>query len=458
MSRQAPYSGSEPYVFISYAHKNSDTVLSLIHALQEQDVRVWFDEGIEAGTEWPEYIAERLEHSHFVIAFLSQAFIDSQNCRREIHFSIDLKKEIMAVYLEEVALSPGMQLQLSPVPSLRRSAFATQEAFVNALLETEAVMQCKIKPRLDLQADTEALSAEECYENSLRARKGIGPEAIEAAAEWVRIAALKGHPQARKQMGLLLKNSHYKPVGEAEWARRWYVLGDNARVRSCLLSASPSEVDEFERMVGQQFLSVEDYAKICADIEELLSFLQSYDDARPGYWSAQRVARFKSKLGVETLTTQQCRQIYEERNAQFYAQLLEWNFLWYEKTKDGQRAFRIGQAYEEGKGTPQDIQKAVRWYQVAAESGDCDAMLQLGLFCETGFGMEKDLTQAFEWYQRAAIAKPHSRASYYVSDCYAKGIGVKKNPFHALKWKGKCHCSGSAQWNRKIYLEKYSRR
>lgn len=92
MSKREPYSGSDPYVFISYAHKNSDTVLPLIHALQEQDVRIWFDEGIEAGTEWPEYIAERLENSYCVIAFLSEAFTESQNCRREINFTIDLKR------------------------------------------------------------------------------------------------------------------------------------------------------------------------------------------------------------------------------------------------------------------------------------------------------------------------------------------------------------------------------
>ena len=456
MSRQEPYSGSEPYVFISYAHKNSDTVLPLIHALQEQDVRIWFDEGIEAGTEWPEYIAKRLENSHCVIAFLSDAFINSQNCRREVNFSIDAKKEIMAVYLEEIVLSAGMQLQLSPVPALHRKDYVTQKAFLDALMGAEAVMRCKIKPRLDLQKDAAALSAEECYENSLRVRKGTGPEAIEAAAEWVRVAALKGHAQACKQMGRLMENSNYKPVGQTEWARRWYVLGEYNRVKSCLLSASASEVDEFEQMVGQQFLSVEDYAKICADIEELLSFLQSYDDKQPGYWTRQKVSSFKNKLGEEELSADRCRQIYEERNRQYCAQLLEWTFLWYEKTKDGQLAYRIGLIYEEGKGIEPDIKKAIRWYQVAAESGDCDAMLKLGLFCETGFGVEQDLTQAFNWYQCAANAKPHSEASYYVYDCYCKGIGVKKSLFNALQWKGKSHNPTVAQWNRKIYLEKYS--
>ena len=56
----AMYNGNEPYIFISYAHKNSDVVLPIIEALADNGFRVWYDAGIEAGTEWPEYVAEKL--------------------------------------------------------------------------------------------------------------------------------------------------------------------------------------------------------------------------------------------------------------------------------------------------------------------------------------------------------------------------------------------------------------
>ena len=51
------YEGSEPYIFVSYAHKDAAMVMPLITGLQDRGFRVWFDAGIEAGTEWPEYIA-----------------------------------------------------------------------------------------------------------------------------------------------------------------------------------------------------------------------------------------------------------------------------------------------------------------------------------------------------------------------------------------------------------------
>ena len=52
-----PYEGTQPYIFVSYAHKNDAAVLEIIGTLQSRGFRVWYDEGIEAGSEWPESIA-----------------------------------------------------------------------------------------------------------------------------------------------------------------------------------------------------------------------------------------------------------------------------------------------------------------------------------------------------------------------------------------------------------------
>ena len=65
------YEGQEPYIFISYAHKDSNTVLPIIQGLQERGFRVWYDAGIEIGTEWPQYIATHLKHCHSCLAFVS---------------------------------------------------------------------------------------------------------------------------------------------------------------------------------------------------------------------------------------------------------------------------------------------------------------------------------------------------------------------------------------------------
>ena len=107
-----PYEGTQPYIFVSYAHKNDAAVLEIISTLQSRGFRVWYDEGIEAGSEWPESIASHLERAQLVLAFLSPAYLQSDNCRKEMHYALTKKKPVINVYLEPTELSPGMEMQI----------------------------------------------------------------------------------------------------------------------------------------------------------------------------------------------------------------------------------------------------------------------------------------------------------------------------------------------------------
>ncbi|MBQ2478969.1 MAG: toll/interleukin-1 receptor domain-containing protein, partial [Erysipelotrichales bacterium] len=66
-----PYEGSDNYIFISYAHKDSERVFPLLRKLTENGYRIWYDEGIDPGTEWPESIARHLESSSVCLSFIS---------------------------------------------------------------------------------------------------------------------------------------------------------------------------------------------------------------------------------------------------------------------------------------------------------------------------------------------------------------------------------------------------
>lgn len=45
------YKGSDPYIFISYSHKDIDRVFPIIRMLQDDSYRVWYDDGVDPGTE-----------------------------------------------------------------------------------------------------------------------------------------------------------------------------------------------------------------------------------------------------------------------------------------------------------------------------------------------------------------------------------------------------------------------
>ena len=55
------YSGDEPYVFVCYAHDDSDVVYPEMAWLHEQGVNLWYDEGISPGSEWSQALADAIE-------------------------------------------------------------------------------------------------------------------------------------------------------------------------------------------------------------------------------------------------------------------------------------------------------------------------------------------------------------------------------------------------------------
>lgn len=107
------YSGTAPYGFISYAHGDADRVLPVIGALSGDRYRLWYDAGIEAGTNWPEVVASHLSHAGAVVFFLSARFLRSQNCVREVHYAVAERKRMILVYLEPVELPGDLAMQFS---------------------------------------------------------------------------------------------------------------------------------------------------------------------------------------------------------------------------------------------------------------------------------------------------------------------------------------------------------
>lgn len=128
-----PYTGKEPYVFISYSHKDYDEVSAVINELQSQNYRVWYDEGIDSGTEWDKNIATHVEECEYFIAFISENYINSSNCKDELNFARDLEKKRFLVYLEEVDLPSEMKMRLSRIQNIHKYRYDKTEDFYNKL-------------------------------------------------------------------------------------------------------------------------------------------------------------------------------------------------------------------------------------------------------------------------------------------------------------------------------------
>ena len=150
-----PYEGDEDYIFISYAHKDAAEVLPIMEKLHDEGYRIWYDDGIAPGSEWPEYIAEHLNACSVMLAMISEASIASANCRREVTYALSKSKTFLSVVLRETQMSPGMELQLSAQQSLLKYRYADEEDFYNKLLNSSVLFPCK-RPAASALPETSA--------------------------------------------------------------------------------------------------------------------------------------------------------------------------------------------------------------------------------------------------------------------------------------------------------------
>jgi len=114
------YSGSKPYIFASYSHKNMKEVFGIIRELADARFRIWYDEGIEPGNEWPEEVGKALRGCQLFLVFMSPSAMESRNVRNEINFASSENKSVMVVNLQPVELSEGMKLQIGTVQFINK--------------------------------------------------------------------------------------------------------------------------------------------------------------------------------------------------------------------------------------------------------------------------------------------------------------------------------------------------
>jgi TPR repeat protein len=128
--------------------------------------------------------------------------------------------------------------------------------------------------------------------------------------------------------------------------------------------------------------------------------------------------------------------LYEEKN---YKQLLER----FKKITEGRATnagyslseiasakYNIGVMYQQGLGTPKDLEKALQWYEKAAVGGDARAQYNLGLMHYTGEGTQQDFSTAAHWLAKSAD-QGFADAESQLGDMYDAGEGVKQDHIFA---------------------------
>ena len=140
-----PYDGKDNYIFMSYSHRDNDAVHAFVEQLQTHGYNVWFDEGIDPGTEWDENIADHIENCSYFIAYITDNYIASQNCRDEINFARDLDKDRLLIYGEDVELPKGMKMRMNRLQAIYRHKYSKEKEFYDKVFRAHGIDRCRTK-------------------------------------------------------------------------------------------------------------------------------------------------------------------------------------------------------------------------------------------------------------------------------------------------------------------------
>lgn len=127
------YTG-EPFVFISYSHKNIEKVFKYIKMLHEKGIHIWYDEGIPVSEEWRKTLAQKIETCSAFIAFLSVPAVASKNVLDEIAMGegryANNNVPFILVYLEDFVFPSDLKLLTSRIQGIEKKKYQD-----NALIE-----------------------------------------------------------------------------------------------------------------------------------------------------------------------------------------------------------------------------------------------------------------------------------------------------------------------------------
>lgn len=113
MTKFEAYTGSEPYLFVSYSHRDTDKVYPVLDALHDRKYRIWYDESCENGNDFRDELRHRIEKCSAVVLFVSRASMTSPFCGMEIIVARENGKKLYPIYLDDAAIPPAFEILLA---------------------------------------------------------------------------------------------------------------------------------------------------------------------------------------------------------------------------------------------------------------------------------------------------------------------------------------------------------
>lgn len=416
-----PYNGESPYLFISYSHKEEDKslVYPLIECLAQEGFRVWFDQGIEATSEWASEVSTHLTESTACIFCLSQNFFASDNCRDELFLAKNEKISRVSLFLKS-----GLHLDKEMVLGLVRQQQLFLENYKNV---HELVMQLKKDRRLQPCLETTLSFKESINPHVNNIRRELQDETLLAAKqaykacdfsnaiELYRKAYNDGNSTAGTLLAEMYFDGHYCPQ---DYDQASSIFVDCMHLGNPLATEWLARCYHYGRSVPKDTEKACTLFSVCRDALEEMAIFGSED------------AQFR--LGLDFLY------------GQFTDYCPQRGLFWLQKAaKNGfcMAGYHLAKAKLTGNGYHKDVDAGIAEMNCYTKD-PCCAYLTAKLLQEGIDGRMPDDKAAFDLFMFAA-KNGHIWSQYYLADCYRFGKGTNVDYTKSLHWYKKADRNGN---------------
>lgn len=169
------YIGDEPYLFVSYSHRDTAQVYPVLDILYDNKYRLWYDESCETGNDFRDELKNKIEGCSGVVLFVSESSMNSPFCGMEILCAKEKNKRIFPIYLgDNLEIPPAFQIFLA---NLHHSSTSDKKKMIASLLRD---LPAETMDRLTMNENKDLL--EKCEDNGEIIEVPDGIKTIAASA------------------------------------------------------------------------------------------------------------------------------------------------------------------------------------------------------------------------------------------------------------------------------------
>ena len=426
------YNENQPYIFISYSHRDSNRVYPIINRLREEGYNVWYDDGIEPGSEWDENIASHIMKCAYFIALVSKNYLESANCKDELNYSRDLDKEQLLIYLEDVSLSGGMAMRMNRIQAVMWNKYDNVELAYQKLFSAVGIQKTKVFAR--------SVSSSQPTQAPVALTMPVQPRPTQAPVA----PAMPVQPRPTQAPVVPTMPVQPKPAQNSVprtvpiQPNKVHVPMQAAPNAQTVVSAAnrpanhASKSSSFVKpllIIGGILLAILFFIFVIFGIILLGSSGNSNS-----HNSDNNSNTSNEGISLEDSSSDKTAEEYYNNMSQDEEE--EWGYTIYDiealaQSGDVEAMYLVAEAYFWGTDEVDiDYKAALYWYERAGDEGDIYCMEQAALLHYSGEGgVEKDYAKTISWCLKIIENRPENTLAYfYMGMCYEYGgYGVEKD-------------------------------